>query len=161
MECTQELQEQIYADYNVKILRYMRAKVGNLSLAEDLAADVFVKVYEKLDAFDDTKSALSTWIYTIARNRLIDYFRTRKVNSELTEDIPEESTVETGLLQREALDTLADALESLDERERDIIIQRYYQKLTLTDIAVKMGISYSYVKLLHNKALMAMKKYFE
>lgn len=161
MECTQELREQIYADYHVKILRYMRAKVSNLALAEDLTADVFVKAYEKLEGFDDTKAALSTWIYTIARNRLIDYFRTRKVNSELTEDIHEESAVETDLLRREALDTLADALKSLDERERDIIIMRYYQKQTLTDIAMKMGISYSYVKLLHNKALLEMKKHFE
>ena len=57
------------------------------------------------------------------------------------------------MLNEETLNSLADALEQLSRRERDIIILHYYSGKTLKSIAEIMDISYSYVKLLHTKAL--------
>lgn len=160
MTATEQMKVEIYQEYQNKVLRYLQGKVNDSYLAEDLCADVFLKVYEKLDTFDETKASVSTWIFTIARNTLTDYFRTRRVHEEIPEDLSEGSSIEEDLCNDEQLETLADALQSLDERERDIIIFHYYNHITLTEIAEKIGISYAYVKVLHNKALSKMKKFF-
>ncbi len=152
--------EQLYIDYHSKVCGYMLSKLSNEQLAKDLAADVFIKIYEKLDSFDDSKASLSTWIFTIARNTLTDYFRTRKVLEEIPEAQADGSCIEDDICNAEMLETLADALEALDERERDIIIARFYKGKTLTEIAEQMCISYSYVKVLQNKAFDKMKKFF-
>ena len=152
--------ETIYRDYYGKVFGYIRSKVKPRQDAEDIAADVFVKVFEKLDSFDESKASLSTWIYTITRNTLTDYFRTRRVHGEIPETLAEEDSFEDEICNNDMLDSLADALENLDERERDIVIFHYYSGMTLKEVSDKMGISYSYVKLLHNNALAALKNYF-
>ena len=157
---TEERKSELYVDFSEKVLRYVLGKVGDTDTAEDICADIFLKVYEKLDTYDETKAALSTWIFTIARNTVTDHFRTRHVNIELPEELAEDFSVESEICNNEMLETLASALEKLDERERDVIIMHYYAGRTLREIAETMRISYSYVKVLHNKALEALKKYF-
>lgn len=58
------------------------------------------------------------------------------------------------------LEILATALEKLEKRERDIIVFHYYDGLTLKEVGEKLGISYAYVKILHNKALSELKEAF-
>ena len=143
----------IYMEYQPKIEKYLLYKTNNRNLAEDLCSDVFLKLVNKADTFDETKASISTWVYTIARNTLYDYFRTRHVGEELDETISDGSDIEADVCNNETLDELADALASLDERERDMIVLQYYGRHTLKDIAERMGISYSYAKILHKKAL--------
>ena len=50
----------IYRDYHGKVCGYIRSKINSAQDAEDLAADVFVKVFEKLDSFDESKASLPT-----------------------------------------------------------------------------------------------------
>ena len=156
---TDEQKQAIYCEYHGKVCGYIRSKINNAQDVEDLAADVFVKVYEKLDSFDETKASLSTWIYTITRNTLTDYFRTRRTFEEIPETLEGGSSIEESVCSAEMLEALAKALEALDERERDIIILRFYKGKTLTEIAKQMGISYAYVKVLQNKAFHVLKKY--
>lgn len=160
MLATEKEKADIYNNYHKKVLSYLNGKVNDSYLAEDLCADVFLKIYEKLDSFDETKASISTWIFTITRNTLTDYFRTRRVYDEIPEELPGESDIEENYCQNEMLDDLADALEALPERERDLIILHYYSGKTLKEVAEQMDISYAYVKVLHNKALSAMKKFF-
>ncbi len=152
-----DIRTEIYESYHTKVQNFIYSKVNDMYLAEDICSDVFIKVYEKYDRFDDSKSSLSTWIFTIARNTLIDYYRTRHVHEEVPEDMALDSNVEEEVLNNEMLDGLATALEKLDERERDLIILHYYSGLKLNEIADKLDISYSYVKLLHKKALVELK----
>lgn len=160
MTVTEEFKTNIYKDYYKKVFGFIFGKTSNHTLAEDLTSEVFLKVYEKLDSFDDTKASLSTWIYTITRNKLTDYFRSRRVMEEIPETLDDGSSLEDDVCDKEELETLADALEKLDERERDIIILHYYSGKTLKEIADALDISYSYIKILHNKALSTMKKFF-
>lgn len=151
--------EQVYQQYSRKVMSYIRPRINNPVDAEDLHSVVFTKVYEKFSSFDQTKASVSTWIYTIARNTLIDFFRTRKVHDELgDEDIVEEDAFQ-GILDEETLNELASALEKLPQRERDLIILHYYQNLQLKEIALKLHMSYSNCKLVHNKALMKLRQY--
>lgn len=149
---------QLYEEYHMKVLRYIQSKVNDYYLAEDLCSDVFVKVYEKIDTFDEKKASLSTWIFTITRNKLIDYYRTRKVTVEVPEDLTYD--VEDDEVNEEALETLASALEKLDDRSRKLVIMHYYEGRTLKEIAEELDISYIYAKVLHQKVLNKLKNYF-
>ena len=122
---------------------------------------MFLKVYEKLESYDESKASLSTWIYTITRNTLTDYYRTRKVFDEIQELSEDDASTEDDVCKAETLETLANALETLDERERDIVVFRYYFNKQLKDIASQMGISYAYVRVLHNRALQNLRLFFE
>lgn len=147
---------QLYEDYHMKVLRYIQSKVNDYHLAEDLCSDVFVKVYEKLDTFNEKKASISTWIFTITRNRLIDYYRTRKV----TVEIPEDLTYEVDeSVDEDNLKALAKGLEKLDERSKKLIISHYYENKSLKEVAEDLGISYIYAKILHKKALLSLKKH--
>ena len=161
MVITDEFKTEIYTKFQPKVLSYINGKVNNMTLAEDLCSDVFLKVYEKIDTFDDTKASISTWIFTITRNKLTDYYRTGKISGgEIPEYLSDESSMEDDVCNDETLETLADALEKLDQRERDIVILHYYSGKTLKEIADGLGISYSYTKLLHNNALSRLQKFF-
>lgn len=154
-------QERIYIEFKDKVARYVRGKIGNEHDSEDVVSDVFVKVFNGLSDFDENKASLSTWIYTITRNAVIDYFRASKRLCELPEELCSEDDTEQNIINTEMLERLADALERLSERERDIIILHYYSGRTLKDIAEAMGISYSYTKLLHGGALKALRKHID
>jgi len=153
--------ERIYSDYKDKVARYVGSKVSNAADAEDIVSDVFVKVLDGLSGYDESRASLSTWIYTITRNTVTDYFRTAKRLQEFPEDIPAESEIDERLLCDETLERLADALTRLSGRQRDIIVLRYYGGRTLKDISGMMDISYSYTKLLHSAALKALRGMLE
>ena len=150
---------QIYEDYHMKVLRYVQGQVNDYHLAEDLCSDVFLKVYEKLDTFNDKKASISTWIFTITRNTLIDYYRTRKVTSEIPENLVYEDNGDD--IDEEMLEKLAKGLENIDERSKNLIIKHYYEGKNLKQTAEELGISYAYSKILHQKALFLLRKYIK
>lgn len=155
---TETEKEEIYRTYHPKVYGYIVSRISDANTAEDIAADVFLKVYEKLGSFDETKASVSTWIYTITRNTLIDHYRTRRVLEEIPETLSGGEEVEDDICTAETLDELAKALLKLDERERTIIVLRYYRGTSLKDIAERLGISYAYVKVLQKSALGKLKK---
>lgn len=153
--------ETLYTEYGEKVRRYVFGKVFNPHDAEDLVNDVFVKAFEKWDSFDSKKASASTWIYTIAHNTVIDYYRARKEFCEIDDEIIASDDTEAEMLNDDMLEQLADALESLDPRSRKILVCRYYNGRTLKDIARQLNISYAYVKILHNTALAKLKQYLQ
>ena len=151
--------EDLYNEYQRKVMGYIRARVTRWADAEDLCSKVFEKVYLKLESFDETKASVSTWIFTITRNTVIDYFRHSRPTEELDENLTEDGEVDEELLRTESLSELARALKKLPEQLMDIVILRYYDGKPLTEIAQMMGLSYGAVKLRHQNALMLLRTY--
>lgn len=150
--------EEIYNEYHDKIRNYVRRKVSNSWDVEELTSEIFLKICKNKDTFDSSKAAKSTWIYTIARNTVIDYHRTAKHEQMLPMEIEDKHGIDESILRSEMLELLADALEELDERSRMIMIQHYYNEITLKELAQNLGMSYSNIKIIHHKALQEMKK---
>ena len=150
--------ETIYAQFSSKVMGYIHARVRNRADAEDLCADVFEKVQRKLADFDPSKASVSTWVFTITRNTLIDHYRRVRPQEELDENLSDDSEIDEGLLQNESLEELAAALRSMPEELRDLIVLRYYDNRPLTEVAEMMGLSYGAVKLRHQKALAMLKR---
>lgn len=143
----------IYSQYHTKVMGYIYARLRSRADAEDLCQDVFEKVHLKLDSFDPEKASVSTWIYSITRNSVIDFYRRSRPAVELDENLAHDAMVDDELLNDETLEELAQALAKLPAQLREIIVLRYYDGIPLTEIAKKTGLSYGAVKLRHAKAL--------
>ncbi len=150
-------QTEIFSAYHGKVLGYIRSRVNNMDDAEDLCSDVFVKVFTMMESYDQDKASVSTWIYTIAHNTVIDYYRRNRATDELPDALTDNSSFVDEVIQEEQLEELAEALERLPDELVDIIVMRYYDSLSLTDIAKKLGLSYGVVKIKHQKALMLLR----
>ncbi len=147
-------QEEIYLQYRDKVFGYVKNHVNSIEDAEDITSDIFVKIFSKLDTYDDSKASISTWIYSMTSNTVIDFYRTNHVHSEIPEDLCDEAnTIEDEILNNESLELLADALEKLPQELMDIIVLRYYKGLTLQEVAKLMNLSYGVTKLRHREAL--------
>ncbi|MBO4914410.1 MAG: sigma-70 family RNA polymerase sigma factor [Oscillospiraceae bacterium] len=154
---TKEEFERLYTEYSGKVMLYVGARVKNRADAEDLCAEVFEKALRASDSYDSSKAAPGTWLYAIARNAVIDYFRGSRPSEELPEDLADDSAPDEGLLRSELLEELAGALEKLSPELTEIIVLRYNDCLPLTEIALRVGLSYGAVKLRHQKALAALR----
>ena len=107
--------EQIYMEYRDKVARYVAGKVGDIQEREDLVSSVFLKVFQNLDTFDRERASLSTWIYTITHNTVLNHYRGMRPVQELNEELADPSEgLEIHLLSEEMLVRLARALEELD-----------------------------------------------
>ena len=153
--------EQVYLQYSGKVMGYLQARLHNRATAEDLCAEVFEKAIRKQDSFDPEKSSVSTWIFTITRNTLIDHYRRQKPSDELDENISDDTELDEDLLSNETLSELAAALKRLPQQMMDIIVLRYYDGKPLTEIAEMMQLSYGAVKLRHQNALMLLREYMK
>ena len=145
--------ENIYDLYSGKVMGYIAARVQRRADAEDLCADVFEKAFRKREAFDESKASISTWIFTITRNTVIDHYRRNRPAEELDENLSDDRELDENLLNTETLSELAGALRALPEEMRDLIVLRYYDGKPLTEVAEIMGLSYGAVKLRHQSAL--------
>lgn len=149
----EERQAKIYAAYRDKVLSYLTGKTANREDAEDLCAQVFEKVCRALPGYDETRASLSTWIYTITRNTLADFYRTRHPVEPLRESIPAPDDLEERFIKEETLARLTALLNGMRRQERDIIVLRYYKGYSLTYIAQLTGMNYGTVKAAHHRAL--------
>ena len=68
--------EEVYVKHQNDVKRYIFSKVKNIQTAEDITADTFIKVLKHLPEYNSSKSQLITWLFNIANNTLIDYYRT-------------------------------------------------------------------------------------
>ena len=132
---------QIYTDYYDKVLRYVRHHINSYDDAEDVVSDIFLKIYSKLDTFDESKASMSTWIYTITRNEVVDYYRKRRLDLSLDE-LPENTVADNNNNLDEMLEDLADLLQTLPEKQRDAVILFYVYGLSHKEISQRMDISY-------------------
>lgn len=162
--------EEIYTQYHQKVLTYVKARVNNITEAEDITSDVFVKVMSALGTYNNEKAQLSTWIYTIATNTIRDYFRKTAVrdkfhcdNSEifLESVISDDCDYDEKLFEEANLELLAQALEHLSEQERNIVVLHYYNELTHKKIAEKLSLSHSNVRYINHQALKKIRNYFK
>ena len=150
---------QLYENYKEKVSAYVFGKVSHRQDAEDLVSTVFLKIYQNADKFDASKAKLSTWIYQIAKNTVIDYFKTRRIHCGLEETALCEDNISEAIENEDMLQRLYIALTRLSEKQRDLIILHYHTGKTLKEISVSLGMSYINAKITHRKALNCLNKF--
>ncbi len=149
----------LYLMYHRPLLRYVRARVTHRQEAEDLTNAVFEKAFAAIGRYEPSPAQFSTWLYTIARNALIDYYRKRRLpvepdaDHELRQTKDPHDGPEERLVADELRRTLYDAILELTDDQRQVVGCRFFFNLSVFEVAQMMGKSEGAVKALQFRAL--------
>jgi len=120
--------------------------VRDVGIAEDLVQETFLRVWNRSQAFDTERGALGPWLLAVARNRAIDYVRSaggRMARGSLELEQAEHPSVfanfEADLLSQDRARRVRGALERLNENQRHVIELAYFEGLSQTEMAERMG----------------------
>jgi RNA polymerase sigma factor (sigma-70 family) len=154
-----------YEQYLPKIFKYISFRVSDRFLAEDLTSAVFEKALTKFKSYNSEKAAVSTWIFTIARNTVIDHFRARSreqtVQLDESIDIPEEGkSIEQKVIEKEEWQALRKCILKLAPNEREIISLKFSSQMTNRQIAGVLGLSDSNVGVILYRAIRRLRDEF-
>ena len=160
---------ELYNRYLPKIFGYVMKRVGNREEAEDIVSHTFLKVVEKLPSFNQKTGSFKSWVYTIATNAMIDYFRKfgNRVHDSLEdhEDLSHaagkaEGDVQMAAQQSQDRTHVFNALSKLPENYQQVITMKYYGDLAYQEIAAALDISENNVGVMLNRALTKFEKYY-
>lgn len=124
-----------YNQFKDKIFNYLFYRTGfDRELAEDLTSEVFIKAFKSFDSFDKDKQ-FQSWIFTITKNHLINYYKADKKtvpieDVEQTLSIPPEDVGQ--LLE---INNIISVIEKMDESDKEPLLLRYVSDLTNQEIA--------------------------
>jgi len=150
----------IYDQYLERIYRFIYLKVSNREEAEDLSQQVFLKAWEAIYRFEDEGLPFTSWLYRIARNLVIDFYRTKKQNIALEENIAIEAVKnsEEKILENDEKEELIRALKELTEEQKDVIILRFIEGLSYKEIAKITKKNQPALRILQYRALNKLRK---
>jgi RNA polymerase sigma factor (sigma-70 family) len=141
--------EKVYRSERTSLLGFIRSRTGSLEEAEDLLQDVFFQAIRAASVTEPIENVVG-WLYTIARNKIIDRYRRRRNDLSLQqerEDITlEELLADSGIniekefIRRAVMDALIEALEELPPEQRDAFIQQAIEGKTFREISEKSGV---------------------
>ncbi len=135
----------LYRLYRSSVYGYVLNRVCHCALAEDLTSEVFVRVVCRIGAFKgNSTAAFTSWLFTIARNLIIDHYRSHRVRLEIPSgqmldyDIADVRS-EDALNAVATLPTLLVAVSRLRPKQRDCILLRLLLDWSLIATSVAMG----------------------
>ena len=137
----------LYEQFMPKIYRYISFRIRDENMAQDLTSTVFEKALTKFSSFNPHKASFSTWIFTIARNTVIDHYRVYKKDEYLREpETPAYNSVqflspEDEAIKAENTRRLRDFISRLNKREQEAIILKYSNEMSNREIAEVLNIT--------------------
>ena len=150
----------IYDQFGNKLYRFIYFRVGHKEMAEDLLSDTFVKAWQKINQINSPES-LSGWLYQIARNNIIDYYRLRKetisleeVAETLVDLINPIDTINADFQQRKVLE----AMKQLTLEQAEVIKYRFFEDLSNEEIALITGKTEGAIRVLQHRAIVQLKE---
>ncbi len=152
----------LYTEYVAQIYRFVALKVGTKHEAEDLTHEVFLSALTNIRSYKRTGSPFSSWLYQIARNKVIDYYRTKKSHVALDAMDPDSFGEDSGLpetldiaFQTEKVRT---AIRKLPEEHQTILILRFVEDLSPREIAKIIKKSEGTIRVAQHRALEHLKQ---
>jgi RNA polymerase sigma-70 factor, ECF subfamily len=133
----------IVAEYQLPVFNYVFRLVGDRELAEDLTQDVFLRVFHALPQFA-LRSTFKTWLFQVAKNRVLDEFRARERRPHTVIDIEEAPPVpalDPSLERSELLDAVWRAIENLSADLKMPLLLRDVVGLSYTEIAEALEVA--------------------
>ncbi|OGE79713.1 MAG: hypothetical protein A2660_03025 [Candidatus Doudnabacteria bacterium RIFCSPHIGHO2_01_FULL_45_18] len=150
----------IYEHFSEKIYRFIYFRVSHKEVAEDILSDTFVKAWQKINQIN-TPQALSGWLYQIAKNNIIDYYRIKKdlvpladVEETLEDQVSPVDIINLNLQQKKILEVLS----QLPEDQREVIKYRFFEDLTSEEIAYVLGKTEGAIRVLQHRAILKLKE---
>jgi RNA polymerase sigma-70 factor (ECF subfamily) len=151
-----------YDVYFDRVYGYVKRMVGEEHLAEDLTQDIFMHIHRSFDTYDPARD-LRPWVFTIATNKVRDYWRSRRHRDGRLEASLDDETAadpvstERGPIARlfdaELGRTLSEAIDDLPEAMRQTLVLRYFEGLSFADIARLVDRNEAAVRKRYSRAL--------
>ena len=165
MQVKRDMFIQFYEKYRPSILNYIFYRVGDSEIAEDLTSDVFVRMVDKYDLSSCKDQPIAPWLYTIARNLVIDYQRRAgRIGWQPLPDqvVAEEHSNPAAQAETQTLqECLMRALDYLTEDQRQVIIMKFIERRTNQEIGDLLEKPEGAIKSLQHRALASLRRALE
>ncbi len=156
----QEAFAQLYEEHFDKIYRYVTFKIGNEIEAEDMTQQVFLNALQSISSFKWKGIPFSAWLFRIAHNQVVDYFRRKKhATVPLDESlVSNDNNPQLIVEQKLDIEQLLLVTKQLTEAQREVISLRFAGELPIAQVAKAMGKSQGAIKALQHSAIVALRK---
>jgi len=152
----------LYDAYVDRIYRYIYYRVESRQNAEDITAEVFLRLVEGLPSFQDREISILAWLYRIAHARLIDHYRRVNRSGEPqdieTLSLASEDDMDSLLMTNYRQEQVRLALKSLTDEQQQVIVLRFIEGLNLQETADLLGKTLGSVKVMQHRALAALSR---
>lgn len=156
--------EEYFKLYYSQVLGYTIKKVSNVYQAEDLVMDAFLSCYKKINEYNPDKASFATWIYVVINNKIKNYYRDNKMCDDLSEiDIFNdgfENDIVAAQYISELRGEIANALETLNEVQKKILILKFFKNKNATEIAKLCDMTAVNVRANISRGLNKLRNYF-
>ncbi|MFZ5559894.1 MAG: RNA polymerase sigma factor [Patescibacteria group bacterium] len=153
----------LYEYYISPIFRFIYFRIKSYEEAEDLTQAVFLKAWNALPNYQQKKNPFSSWLYTIARNTIIDYWKKRKEwkISDLARDTIKDSRrpIYDLIEEEEDFRVVKEAISLLSEDQQEVIILKFIEELSNKEIAKIMNKKEDAIRQLQSRAIKSLKEY--
>lgn len=152
----------LYDHYQPAIYRFVVVKVGSREEAEDITHHVFLSAWTNVRTYRHRGHPFSSWLYQIARNMVIDHYRSKKDDVSLDKLDPESSIIpaaaQSDLFIKLQLEKVHVAIKTLKPDYQDVIILRFIEDLPLKEVAAILKKTEGAIKLSQHRAIKELKK---
>jgi len=151
--------EAVYTEQMPRVYNFLRYRLGNESLAQELTSRTFEKAWCYRQRYRRDLAGFSTWLLRIARNVAVDHHRTRHDHAplEAAADAPAEGTPEEEAIVRSNFERLSVLTAKMGERERELLALKYGAGATNRAIAEVTGLSESNVGTILHRAVQSLR----
>lgn len=163
-ELEPQVLSEIHAEYFTEIYRYVRYRISDDTLAEDLASETFLRLLDAVNANKGPNSSIRGWLFGTAANLINDHFRRRyRENELLTESLTHrEYEDDTDKFERfEQQDYLSAAINQLTEEQQHVIALRFGSGMTIQETAHLLNKNENAVKSLQYRAIRSLRAELE
>jgi len=137
--------EEIWRRYHSKLLSFIRSRVPEKAVSEDILQDIFIKIYSKIDSIKD-ETKIESWLFQIARNTIIDYYRSHQSLDDLPEWLEQPEISQDEKLRQELSLCLEPMIKQLPEKYRHAVYLSEIVGKKQKEIALEQTISLSAAK---------------
>lgn len=135
----------IWEKFSAELRRYIARRVDNPQDVDDLLQEVFIKIHTHIDTLN-TKDRLIAWIYRITRNTINDYYRTRKIHVEISDDLTTGGIHEDENPEERLASGLIEMINQLPEKYRQVMELSELKGLKQSEVARILGLTISGAK---------------
>ncbi len=132
----------LYKEYVTPVYRYVYIRMRSKEDTEEVVQETFLKAFQALPRYEHSKETMLPYLFTIARNLLINHRKKKRPDAMLPEEMDRQGgdgDTMKGSIEREEREELQKAMEVLSLLEREVIELRFFGELTYAEIALQLG----------------------
>lgn len=159
---------ELYDFYAPRVYRFVRLKVDSQETAQDVTSEAFLKIWQHLQEQRKIRERFQALLYKIARNLVVDFYRSKSIQEILIEDnleefseVEDEETSDKLVIRQEEMVEVKKALIQVHPNYQDVIVWYYLDELTIPEIAEILEKNEGTVRVLIHRAVKSLRNVME